>query len=63
MYLTLIPRIRHEHEPTNGVDTGLMLMTDLPLLERLDVKAGKCAYAWFTIQIEKRSRRMSINLL
>ena len=58
---TRIPTTRLEDEPTNNADTGHMTMTVRPSLARWDAKAGKCAYAWFTILTEKHWKRMFIS--
>ena len=63
MNFTPIPRIHLENEPTKNVDTEPMTMIDRPSSELWDGKAGKYAYAWFTTQIEKRSKNTSISLL
>ena len=59
---TLIQAIRRVVVRTNSVDMGHMTMIVLPSLGLWDGKAGKYAYVWFTTQIEKRSRHMSIGL-
>lgn len=58
--MKLIPRIRPEDKPTNNADTGPRIMIAFPSLERRDRKAGKYAYVWFTIETEKRWKRMFI---
>lgn len=50
----------HANEPTNGVDTAPMTMTDHPLSVQLAVRAGRCACGWFIIPTKRPWSAMSI---